>query len=215
MQSLPTLPTLVVSFADRPFDGISLPGPYTDIESQCNGLKPCVTCAKRNHSCTYGAEESGTDERSHSPNPTNPKRRQIEPVSNGLSMIGIDRPISSPITTLANGESRGFDQTETPVPGPMDGTPRLGLYSGLEHDQKPIIKTDGGLAKESHTSNADENEEAVVYSNTRMLQDPTGRLCKCRELPLPFVYGIGGSNAVLGFAKLLSSLQSPLDEAHL
>jgi hypothetical protein len=38
---------------------------------------------------------------------------------------------------------------------------------------------DAGPALASGGSVSEKDEEAVVYSNTRMLQDPSGRLCKC------------------------------------
>jgi hypothetical protein len=48
-----------------------------------------------------------------------------------------------------------------------------------EEDSKPTLKTaDANSVLPSRGSTVSgQDEEAVVYNSTRMLQDPTGRLC--------------------------------------
>ena len=55
-----------------------------------------------------------------------------------------------------------------------------GLFPDGQRDAPKVrlIVADGDSALVSGTSVSEKDEEAVVYNYTRMLQDPSGRLCK-------------------------------------
>jgi hypothetical protein len=55
-----------------------------------------------------------------------------------------------------------------------------------EEDSKPTLKVaDANSVLPSRGSTiSGQDEEAVVYNSTRMLEDPTGRLCECLSPPL-------------------------------
>lgn len=147
---------------------------------QCNGLKPCETCSKRSLDCTYGVSDSGSEDIQRSP-----KRRMLEPVPNGLSMGTNNLHVQSPLTNQSRWspsamkhESKGRYSEQT-LTGTSD-TSGGGLYSDKEDEQRkgPGV-ADGDSTMVSQASATDgHEEEATVYSKSRMLLDPKGRLCK-------------------------------------
>ena len=56
----------------------------------------------------------------------------------------------------------------------------LGVFA-QKHDSKPnfLAGDPGSNLLSRGTTVSGQDEEAVVYSNNRMLQDPRGRLCEC------------------------------------
>lgn len=113
----------------------------------------------------------------------------LDGVPNGLSTGSDDHQMHSPAvsqspwtSSTVKGEFKGLPDT----PRIVGSTPRPGF--NLEREDEPKFTTsatNGGAAMESKGSTVDGNEEeAVVYSNTRMLQDPTGRLRKYQNSSL-------------------------------
>ncbi len=168
-------------------------------QPQCNGLKPCQTCSKRNLHCTYGEVDTPSDHDLQS----SPKRRMVE----SQSPLGMVDPL-----TGSEKETLSLNVAPPPPPPPARWTPTKDSFqppangnsgapisnvraSGFsmslllndenvkkEHKSAlnvpPSISRGLGLMSRGSTVSGQE-EEAVVYSNTRMLQDPTGRLCQC------------------------------------
>ncbi|ROW13046.1 hypothetical protein VPNG_05959 [Cytospora leucostoma] len=152
-------------------------------KQKCNGLKPCNTCTKRNLACEYLAERGD----GHSTTPTatgghgtivvsgsSPaaKRRRSSP-DNVVSPEepGTKRPTSENTATFLTASRHASDMTEprrilglpTPIPPPQ---------LPAQPDREPGLLE--AQSRQSTGSGAD--EVAEVYTETRMLQDPTGRL---------------------------------------
>ncbi|KAG0646782.1 Filamentous growth regulator 27 [Hyphodiscus hymeniophilus] len=158
---------------------------------KCNGSKPCNTCSKRGSTCMYGESSNESDEQ------PSPKRRAIDrggdavtsPVNGSQHHINLQysnaqqsssqelpqwvpilaAPLEVP-DTLQPHESSG---TKAPI-----DTPAPLFLNPTGDDRKDTInhvdQTSHLLSQGSTVSGQD--EVADVYSNTRMLQDPTGRL---------------------------------------
>lgn len=168
---------------------------------KCNGVKPCNTCSKRGSSCTYG--ESGNE----SDDQPCPKRRITEhggsaaasPVNGPPPPVPQQFNISSPNLQppyAQNDQSQEVPQWTLAPPGHLEtqdihrnnearrtqAPPEpVQLFSSSTQDPKKdtvnsVDQTSHLLSRGSTVNGQD--EEAVVYSNTRMLQDPTGRLRK-------------------------------------
>ena len=146
--------------------------------AQCNGLKPCNTCTKRNLTCSYspnGASDPLQPDSVGSPT----KRRHIEDSS---SSIKSEAAGSAP-PQLASPDSSTSPKWEEAHPKQLNGSAQLTVDFDLPKTmlgkaQSHKAATDDDYetrTRQSTISGAD--EEAVVYSQTRMLQDPTGRLC--------------------------------------
>lgn len=156
-------------------------------------MKPCNTCTKRNLVCDYlsghGHGHNSQSTPNHggqgeivvsgsSPN----KRRKSTP-----DTMGSDEGSAPKRARFGGGDVRtglppqsqqqAADSTEpsrllglpTPIPGPpVPGQPGREADGDGEPDQEV-------QSRQSTVSGAD--EVAEVYTETRMLQDPTGRLC--------------------------------------
>lgn len=149
---------------------------------QCNGLKPCETCSKRTLDCTYGVSEGSSEDIQRSP-----KRRMLEPVPNGLSMGTNNIHVQSPLTNQSHwspGAMKHESNLSGQTPGLVGDTPGAGHFLDKEDVPKTgPVPADGTSNMVSHASTLDGNEEeATVYSKSRMLLDPKGRLCKWRSL---------------------------------
>jgi len=158
--------------------------------TQCNGQKPCQTCAKKQLSCLYGSTEDGLDRNEVS----SPKRRMVE----------IERMVESPSNTSTNGSLNQSSPYGLLIPSPQISQTHSGVDNGLlstgdlqNGDSKSTAHLSGMSPARreeskqiSNVPNAnpnsvsgagsvsDDHEEADVYNYTRMLQDPSGRLCK-------------------------------------
>jgi hypothetical protein len=118
-----------------------------------------------------------------------PKRRMVDAVPNGQTSdpnnhttpeMGPIYPSPSvpqwtPVTEnnhLVGKEPQNADLKPT--------APPTGLFPDGQRDAPKVrlIVADGDSALVSGTSVSEKDEEAVVYNYTRMLQDPSGRLCK-------------------------------------
>jgi hypothetical protein len=118
-----------------------------------------------------------------------PKRRMVDPVPNGQTSDPVNHtspemshvypspsvPQWTPVTE--NNHLVGKE----PQHGDLKPTaPPTGLFPDGQRDAPKVrlIVADGDSALVSGTSVSEKDEEAVVYNYTRMLQDPSGRLCK-------------------------------------
>jgi len=146
-----------------------------------------MTCEKRSLTCTYGANEEVFDENS------SPKRRMVE-TAPGSHLQDEKSPQSPAVATPGPQSKTWAIVSDGPLPSPngvsdafhkRHDSQSLGTLLKSEEANYPndnvtkVLqpkKVDAANSRDSTTSQAD--EEAVVYSNTRMLQDPTGRLCK-------------------------------------
>lgn len=150
---------------------------------KCNGLNPCNTCSKRSLSCTYGISENEADE----PNKPSPKRRTTDPASasNGVDKRGAESPLVQQAHQSPQRVPRAGATNVQKKPGEAN-TSRLksaalsmgvfGQQQGSSLNLNTAPPSSNLLSRGSTVSGQD--EEAVVYSNNRMLQDPTGRLRK-------------------------------------
>lgn len=167
---------------------------------QCNGQCPCNTCGKRNLSCTFGPSEPGSaDDLSLSPS----KRRLTE---NDVSGFGDtpkrndgSPPLRSPPGQLSPQSHRASGPGQWVHPAETSDY-RNGLKTEVYQPdvEAPSIES-AARSIELFPPKAEEKPEASLISRgttasgvdevadnhtlTRMLQDPTGRLCW-----LPFLF---------------------------
>lgn len=173
---------------------------------QCNGLCPCNTCEKRKFQCVY-ADREGLPEPSQTPT----KKRVIEAGQNPVTKPIAPNPVARPASPKAAGEppkrSPQPPAAAKPVQSParlaLNGNPQLPgaipspypVDESVENAARSLqqFSTPRGSAAEraksflsANTSQSGHDEEAVVYSQARMLQDSTGRLCMiCHDLSRP------------------------------
>jgi hypothetical protein len=144
-----------------------------------------MTCEKRSLTCTYGSTDEGFDEHS------SPKRRMVEtdlnkdtphqkspetPADTPAHQTKIWTPARNVLEVSTNGLSNGVHKNNEPQT--LGGFIKSVDAAHGDYEDKKLavpLNGEGTTSRDSATSQAD--EEAVVYSNTRMLQDPTGRLC--------------------------------------
>ncbi|KAH8791387.1 fungal-specific transcription factor domain-containing protein [Hyaloscypha finlandica] len=151
-------------------------------KQKCNGVKPCQTCAKRGLSCVYGAPEDDADGILPSP-----KRRMVDPASNGHT--------SGPAHQISPETGHTQSSPQAPKWTPVTDNHRL-IVNELQDDDVKLAAPSKGLFLEgqrdvpkaglnilgadsalvSAGSVSEKDEEAEVYNYTRMLQDPSGRL---------------------------------------
>jgi hypothetical protein len=159
------------------------------VRLKCNGLQPCNTCSKRSTSCKYGASENGSDE------DPSPKRRMID--QSGTARVkGFGDVNYQPSNTdyiqqsqqwiaQDNGPSpnsvllqkAGLIKMETPskifeAMFANDGTDE----QDIKNKRLEIPEPEADLV--SQATSLSGHEEAIVESNPRLLEDPTGRLCE-------------------------------------
>ncbi|KAF2824731.1 hypothetical protein CC86DRAFT_46218 [Ophiobolus disseminans] len=172
---------------------------------KCNGLCPCNTCDKRKFTCIYsdrdpaspdgrppakrraidggGSDSPFNDSTSNTPSngqtqpsPLSPRRRR----SSANQRPPVDR--SNPLGVK--------QETPSKLVAPR---PTIELASGVT--QLPASQANGdqmhALRSRGTTVNSGADEEAVIYSQSRMLQDPTGRVLYV------------GDSATLSFLQLL------------
>ncbi|KAK6585424.1 hypothetical protein PZA11_002151 [Diplocarpon coronariae] len=144
-------------------------------ERRCNGDKPCGTCTRRSLPCTYASELES---------------QHAQPSPNKRSKMGSE-------VDEANGTPEG-SSFATPAVDPQQPVPsnshitnpfqrNHGSSAGTSGPTKPPNRLPDGADRNADSREADRrvsrmrgssapDEEAVVYTNARMLQDPTGRL---------------------------------------
>ncbi|KAK0623025.1 fungal-specific transcription factor domain-containing protein [Immersiella caudata] len=147
-------------------------------KQKCNGLNPCQTCVKRRLTCAYtpnnGADHS-VGESAGSPT----KRRHIETSPQSIP-AALDSAVTSPPQRSASDTKHLWD--EVPIGQSRKGAssvststgPHPPTSSGYDHARKGSMSEQGTLPDTSHTNG--QAEEATIYTETRMLQDQTGRL---------------------------------------
>jgi hypothetical protein len=169
-------------------------------------LCPCNTCEKRKFQCIY------TD-RADAPSPSDhPSKRRLT----DSSVNGGDGAAS--FSTTAVGESAVVPfspdlhthakTTSSSNFAPLLGTPNNDpnfqakdepeqttdeekAARSLQHFSTPRAEDQArAVVMSNSASQGGQEEEAVVYSQTRMLQDPTGRLCKAPNLLAPSAIGL-------------------------
>jgi hypothetical protein len=118
-----------------------------------------------------------------------PKRRMIDPVSNGHASgpvhqispeIGHIHP-SPPVPQWTSvTENHRLVVKELQDGDSKSSIPAIGLFPEGQRDapKAGVNVPDAESALVSGGSVSEKDEEAVVYNYTRMLQDPSGRLCK-------------------------------------
>jgi ribosomal protein L37AE/L43A len=147
-------------------------------KQKCNGLNPCQTCVKRRLTCAYtpnNAADHNVGESAGSPT----KRRHIETSPQSISAT-LDSSVTSPPQRSANEIKHLWD--EVPVGQSRKGAssvststgPHPPTSSGHDHARKGSMSEQGTQPDTSHTNG--QAEEATIYTETRMLQDQTGRL---------------------------------------
>ncbi|KAF2757923.1 hypothetical protein EJ05DRAFT_464827 [Pseudovirgaria hyperparasitica] len=154
-------------------------------KQKCNGLQPCNTCGKRNFSCIYSERDP------ESPNSTAPPIKKPK----------LGQPQSSPTRSNATigqspaQRSDGYKSPPATLPKPISRLPlapvakrqtsfELSVRNGgselLETSLKQSSQFPADMPNARNmsfaTTQSAPDEEAIVYSQTRMLQDPTGRL---------------------------------------
>jgi len=153
--------------------------------SQCNGQKPCNTCTKRSMTCSYSSSNSAEQTpQALAESPT--KKRHIDDVISPESLVGGDSRKPLPPTAAQHGNSTGKLRPweEKGILHGANGSSSLKVEDHeaaklplqVETGQRSVTFDHDGRSRQSTTSGLE--EEAEVYTETRMLQDPTGRLRK-------------------------------------
>lgn len=161
---------------------------------QCNGHCPCNTCEKRNLTCTFGSSEPGSaDDQSPS------KRRLTENDASGFANASIDNG-PSPLQSPENHQSPQAQRPSNPSQwalceeakeSPNNHAIKLEPFrSDMETPSiecaarsvgllvpKPDESAEASMMSRGTTASAGD-EEADNHTMTRLLQDPTGRLCE-------------------------------------
>lgn len=151
---------------------------------QCNGLKPCNTCTKRNFVCEYLPQNGHTPTHNAGQglagNPTlSPSRRRI---STPETVGSVEEPTTKRLKSSGDGLGSQLDQQYPPRRSSDANEPSrlLGLPTPIPPPSVPAQPhRELDIDNHSRQSTTSGNDEvAEVYTETRMLQDPTGRLRK-------------------------------------
>ncbi|KAF4624894.1 hypothetical protein G7Y89_g13273 [Cudoniella acicularis] len=145
---------------------------------KCDGIFPCKTCSGRKKTCSYESGEnspsrnkhkrqktSSSDSRNSTPDEAEPKHTNTLPeheLANGVSTDSISRQ-------GVNGGVSDSGPNQT-----LNGT-KLTEEESKDANQKSNFQELSPLPEKKAPAGG-QDEEAVVYNYTRMLQDPTGRL---------------------------------------
>ncbi|KAF1979419.1 hypothetical protein BU23DRAFT_549412 [Bimuria novae-zelandiae CBS 107.79] len=186
-------------------------------KQKCNGLCPCNTCDKRKFTCIYTERDAPSPSTSERPSKRQAVDGEQSPSVNDNSSG--DTPISGhhkqSVSPLARPQSHshGFPAPsrsalvrQEPIMASSSAVKRENNVFKIPGDQ-PSIEPGAGplhqlapgqlpdepppLISRGSTIQSGQDEEAVVFSQTRMLQDPTGRLLYV------------GDSATLSFLQLL------------
>ncbi|KAK3380179.1 fungal-specific transcription factor domain-containing protein [Lasiosphaeria ovina] len=154
--------------------------------SQCNGLKPCHTCIRRKLTCSYTSNNAdyGLGESGGSPT----KRRHIEASPPSIN-AALDGSESSPTYQAGNGQSQSWDEdepngqsnegdsaTSTPIVPATAPVPVSAPQPTSAHEHARKTSTSASTAAPVRSNANGQSEETTIYTETRMLQDQTGRL---------------------------------------
>ncbi|XPS81303.1 hypothetical protein M3J09_013241 [Ascochyta lentis] len=181
-------------------------------KQKCNGLCPCNTCDKRNFTCIYADREPGSPGDGGPP----PKRRAVQEGEDGSyaddnstsntpsngnqhpsPLASIRRKSSAATRPTPRAQDVGqhplLDKQETPFKSP-GARPSVEVVNTFQH--LPTNNVNGAAdhlpaRSRGTTVGSGPDEEAVIYSQSRMLQDPTGRVLYI------------GDSATLSFLQLL------------
>ncbi|KAL2271769.1 hypothetical protein VTJ83DRAFT_1140 [Remersonia thermophila] len=153
-------------------------------KQKCNGLKPCQTCERRKLTCSYtpnnnsngGSNASDLDVESAA-SPT--KRRHIDTSQPSLpSPLETPDPISAHVRHAMStwgqtlkAEERHSDMSMPPPPAVQTPLPSLPVPG---YDPPPPLRDFTRLSNRHNAKGL--SEETNIYTETRMLQDQTGRL---------------------------------------
>ncbi|KAK3375298.1 fungal-specific transcription factor domain-containing protein, partial [Podospora didyma] len=148
----------------------------------CNGVKPCTTCTRRKLTCTYTSNNNadhGLSESGGSPT----KRRHIDTSPQSIHAL-LDGFEASPPQHGNHGQSQLWEDEDDEglnnrsiKAGSSTSTPTallLPSLSGHEVDRK-TSNASSQNPRARNTANG-QSEETTIYTETRMLQDQTGRL---------------------------------------
>ncbi|KAI9812163.1 MAG: hypothetical protein M1827_004829 [Pycnora praestabilis] len=164
-------------------------------KQKCNGLCPCNTCKKRNLSCSYGTSEHDSAEEPNFPIAKRRLTSSEDPdfeVSNpsGISPQQVTSSRLSPqserrqalpqwdYAVEANGFGDAMKKRESLNPGVETPTIESAARSIGFFPNKNEGDVKLPLSSRGSTSSADPEEAVYNYTSSRMLQDPTGRLCQ-------------------------------------
>ncbi|KAK3322503.1 fungal-specific transcription factor domain-containing protein [Apodospora peruviana] len=145
-------------------------------KQKCNGLNPCHTCIRRKLTCSYtptNASDHVAGELCGSPT----KRRHIETSPTSFRAT-IDASQTSPAHNGSHESPRLWEETrdgqltkeESPSVSPTAPPPMAG-HKHVRRSSIHDFETQSG-----RTASIGQAEEATIYTETRMLQDQTGRL---------------------------------------
>ncbi|GAB1320642.1 hypothetical protein MFIFM68171_10852 [Madurella fahalii] len=146
-------------------------------KQKCNGLKPCHTCLRRKLTCSYtpnNASDHVSEDAASSPT----KRRHIETSPSSV-------PAAPDVSETSSPQSREPMQTSWEEVRKSEPPPGDALMSGVAAPPPPSLPAQEhtrhvsfqNLKKLPNRSNANGlSEETNIYTETRMLQDQTGRL---------------------------------------
>jgi len=169
-------------------------------KQKCNGLCPCNTCDKRKFTCVYSDRDIGSPEEGRLP----AKRRAIE----GDSPFNYDDATAQTPDVLQQASPPSLHwPTSSVYDRPDAGAhPTNRTHETIHRTPRPTIEVAvhsahllptahtpgearGTASRDTTVLSAD--EEAVIYSQSRMLQDPSGRVLYI------------GDSATLSFLQLL------------
>ncbi|QDS73652.1 hypothetical protein FKW77_002460 [Venturia effusa] len=174
-------------------------------KQKCNGQTPCVTCDKRKFECVYSDRHDPVSPPHGGVSQHPAKKRMTENNLNGRHSdgFGVNRRVPADSPRLNHKPLHSFpshDSFDPPTSfGDFDVQPvnhsnrQLGIVArkpsqltdesvrdaALSLQQFSAPRTDDLATKstdDAPTGQSGVDEEAIVYSQTRMLQDPTGRL---------------------------------------
>ncbi|KUI60097.1 hypothetical protein VP1G_07343 [Cytospora mali] len=148
-------------------------------KQKCNGLKPCNTCTKRNLVCDYLANQGHGHSTSSNGGQSTIIVSGSSPAKRGRLTPDTVQSAEEPGPKRANsGATQPIPTSSHRVLGTTESSRILGLPTPIPPPSIP-----GQPAREpeleAHTrqsTGSGADEVAEVYTETRMLQDPTGRL---------------------------------------
>ncbi|KAK7531539.1 fungal-specific transcription factor domain-containing protein [Phyllosticta citribraziliensis] len=179
-------------------------------KQKCNGLLPCNTCERRKFTCSY----SDRDDESPTAAPaakkvqtepglakgsrrTNGASESLRAVPDSQNSPNLQTVLSEPSPDHLRRDSIAqANQIQTPYPTSSSLDPRLesdvtASEAAAKSLQSFSARIDDFPRLRGASSTDSHEEEAVIYSQARMLQDPTGRLLYI------------GDSATLSFLQLL------------
>lgn len=143
------------------------------LKSQCNGLRPCNTCTKRHLDCIYTPahpDQASLQEPIRSPT----KRRHLD-TSPHIGKVEID---SIEASSRRNSTMTTWHQSPS-APATTPSKPALGDSDHSKTSSSVRHLSDRDFDSRSRISNVSGIADDADLWLPRMLQDSTGRLCKC------------------------------------